>query len=547
MYNIDKENFSKGGESNMSKVIFSNDYIKLIEEDDGFYIESYKKGYTLEEFNQILSDFPQIRITNFVVLRNTILNAPKFQTKFAEKRERVEITVTKDHLKAFATLYIPASELTEENREKIALEILEALQDKGIVYGIIQDALLKEFKPKIRFLIAQGKLPVEGKPSVIKMYEIQEPKPKITEDGKVNHYELNLINKVERGGWLGERIDATPGEPGKSVFGEEIPAKPGKQLPLLYDRNSVEEVYDKEKGITTLIAKKPGAVFYKDDVIYVYDYLEIEGDVSFETGNINFDGFVNIKGTIEDNYSVEAKHDIEVLGSMGIGGINKIYSKDGCIYIRGGIAGKNKARIYCKQNLYTKFASDCIIECEGTVHIGFYAINCYIKAKQVIFESKNSRIIGGRIDAEIKVVANEVGNRTEIPTYIHVKGFNRKKFKDTFDQINDSIKEINEDLAQLKHRAAIYRGSGNLSEKHQYEFKRILKDISNLREELKRLQAERKNYLSYLRAKGEGEITIYGIVHGNTTFEIKNIQKRFMDQTRGPITYYVLENELKSS
>ena len=69
----------------MSKVIFSNDYIKLIEEDDGFYIESYKKGYTLEEFNQILSDFPQIRITNFVVLRNTILNAPKFQTKFAEK------------------------------------------------------------------------------------------------------------------------------------------------------------------------------------------------------------------------------------------------------------------------------------------------------------------------------------------------------------------------------------------------------------------------------------------------------------------------------
>lgn len=87
------------------------------------------------------------------------------------------------------------------------------------------------------------------------MYEIQEPQPKITEDGKVNHYELNLINKVERGGWLGERIDATPGEPGKSVFGEEIPAKPGKQLPLLYDRNSVEEVYDKEKGITTLIAK----------------------------------------------------------------------------------------------------------------------------------------------------------------------------------------------------------------------------------------------------------------------------------------------------
>lgn len=530
----------------MSKILFSNSYIKLIEADDGFYIESYKNGYTLEEFNEVLLNFPQIKITNFIALRNAILNAPRFISKFAEKRERVEITVSKDHLKAFATLYIPQSELTEANREKISLEILEALQDKGVVYGIIQDALLKEFKAKTKFLIAQGKLPIDGKPSEIKMYEIKEPKPKITEDGKVDHYELNLINKVEKGGWLGERIDATPGEPGKSVFGEEIPAKHGKQLPLLYDKSSIEEVYDKEKGITVLVAKKPGAVFYKNDIIYVYDYLEIEGDVSFETGNINFDGFVNIKGSIDDNFSVEAKNDIEVLGPMGIGGINKVHSKNGCIYIRGGIAGKNKARIFCKQNLYTKFASDCIIECDGTVHIGFYAINCYIRAKQVIFESKNSRIIGGRIDAEIKVVANEVGNRTEIPTVINVKGFNRKKFKDTFDNINSSIKELNEELAQLRHRAAIYRGSTNLSEKHQYEFKRIVRDISNLRDELKKLQAERKNYLSYLRAKGEGEISIFGRIHGNTTFEIKNIQKSFMDQTRGPITYYVLENELKT-
>lgn len=526
--------------------LYSNPYIQLIEKDNGIYIESFSSGYTMEEFNKVLLDFPQIKITNFIALRRAIIHAPQHLIKFGEKRDRVEIEISKDHLKAFATLYIPPSELEKTNHKNIALEILEALQKKDIVYGIIQETLAKVFKPKVKFLIAKGKIPIDGKPSKIKMYQISEPKPRVSEDGTVDHYELNLINKVSVGAWLGERNDATPGEPGKSVFGEEIPAKPGKQLPLFYDKGSVEEIYDKEKGLTTLTSKKAGAVFYKDEVIYVYDCLEIEGDVSFETGNINFDGFVNIKGSIEDNFSVEAKNDIEILGTMGIGGINKVQSKDGCIYIRGGIAGKNKAHIHCKQDLYTKFASECTIDCEGTVHIGFYAINCNIRAKQVIFESRNSRIIGGKIDTEIKVIANEVGNLTEVPTNIVVKGFDRKEFKETFDNINTSIKEINEKSTVLKHRAAIYRGSEKLSKDQNFEFKKILKELSNLKEKVKELNLERKNYLSYLHAKGEGEITINGKIHGNTTIEIKNLQKRFIDELKGPVTYYVINNELKS-
>jgi len=47
------------------------------------------------------------------------------------------------------------------------------------------------------------------------MYELEEPRPEIREDGKANYYELKLINKVKAGDWLGERIDATEGFPGK--------------------------------------------------------------------------------------------------------------------------------------------------------------------------------------------------------------------------------------------------------------------------------------------------------------------------------------------
>ena len=68
----------------------------------------------------------------------------------------------------------------------------------------------------------------------------------------------------------------------------------------MYDPSSVKEVY--KDGVTT-VAKKNGAVYYKGDTIGVYDYLEIK-EISISLLNIDFDGFLSVKGTVEDNFSV---------------------------------------------------------------------------------------------------------------------------------------------------------------------------------------------------------------------------------------------------
>ena len=57
---------------------------------------------------------------------------------------------------------------------------------------------------------------------------------------------------------------------------------------------------------------KNGAVNYVGDSIAVYDVMEVKGDVDFNIGNIDFNGYVNIKGTIEENFSVKARDDIEI-------------------------------------------------------------------------------------------------------------------------------------------------------------------------------------------------------------------------------------------
>ena len=101
---------------------------------------------------------------------------------------------------------------------------------------------------------------------------------------------------------------------------------------------SVQDKY--ENGVTTLYSKRMEQSIIIDS-IGVYDFLEIKGDVDFSTGNIDFDGYLSIKGTVEDNFSVEASNDVN-LGEYG-GAADKISSHEGNIYIKGGITGEQSS------------------------------------------------------------------------------------------------------------------------------------------------------------------------------------------------------------
>ena len=98
----------------------------------------------------------------------------------------------------------------------------------------------------------------------------------------------------------GRAHDPTDGAPGKSVKGVVVHQLKGKRFPLFYDPSTVSEVY--ENGVTTLYAKTTGAVHYNGDKISVSNYLEIPSDIDFNTGNIDFDGFLTVKGAIADNF-----------------------------------------------------------------------------------------------------------------------------------------------------------------------------------------------------------------------------------------------------
>lgn len=525
----------------MPDTIFRNEKIEILKQEKTYELKTLSVGMSIEAFSSLLSQkFPYIEVASALQVKAALGTAPSGPVLLGNARERVKIRVSEDRLAAYLTLWVEPEQIDATYRVELIREIGAELRKNGISYGVHTAKLGGHLEIGKELCIAEGVPPVPGKDAEVKMIDLSAPVPEVIEDGAANHYEMNLILRVTKGDWLGERLDPVPGKAGTDIHGRLVPPIPGVMIPLRFDRVSVaEEVLD---GKTILRSKKSGAVYYRGDAVGVYDFLEVKGDVNFSTGNLDFDGFLSVKGTVEDQFSVAADHDIEILGEYGVGGANEIVSREGNIFIRGGIAGKGKAVVRCKKNLYVKFLSDVTVECEGNVYVGFYAINSYIKARQVIVESPRGRIVGGKIQAEIRIETAELGNRSETRTIAVVSGFNRKKLKSDFEHILRAMEAGKTEMGRLKQRLQIYDET-NQTPKQRMEQAAIRDELDGLRESLKKVEYEYKALADHLRTPGEGSIYVKKRCYAKVRIEITNMAIEMKDEC-GSRTFVSREGEL---
>lgn len=495
-------------------VIYKDEYLRIYTGPDGVYIESYKKGLSMDQLSSILARHPEIGVTSVSNLRNAVMFAPREPEKFAELREGIAVEISEDELKATVIFNLPKEALDVQNRENLIKEAAAVLNAKGVVFGIKKELFTDVLLSGMEYIIAEGIPPVHGTDAIINMYQLRETTPEVREDGSIDFYELKLINKVVAGDWLGERIEVTEGYPGQSVRGTPIKPVKGRQLPLNYDRSSVQEIYDNSK--TTLYARINGAVNYTNGRIGVSNHLEIQGDVGLSTGNIKFDGYLTVKGTVCDGFSIEATKDIEINGELGLGSIKSIISTGGSIYIKGGISPKSRAEITADKNVFIKFADNVNIISGGTTHVGYYALNSSITSKEVIMDSLNGQIIGGNVKAEIKVVSPIIGSESERKTIVEVTGFNRREMLQDLDSLFRKISDLKNEQQKLKALIAGFEGK-QATPRQRKEYNDFNDRLYFVREEILRLEGDRKSIAGYLKTHGEGEITAAKKIYPNCT------------------------------
>lgn len=520
--------------------IFSNEFFKIEEENEKVFITVFRIGFLLLDFNKLLELNPRIEITNFMELRMALMEATGEKVQIGILRPLISLTISKDKMEVKVKINDTDENFFSNPSEYIG-RIAAALKQNKITDGILMDVINYELIPRREIVIAQGIPPVDGEPAIVTYYQLSERKPTIREDGNADYYDMNFIDEVEKGDWLGEKVDPTEGTPGRTVTGEILMQKKGKDKRILYDKKTVEAVREGNKLI--LRAKINGVVKFVDNKITVGNHLIIDGDVGVETGNIEFDGSVEVRGTVQNGFSVCATGDISILSDLGIYGAKLIESQNGDIFIKGGLFGLGKSLVRAGGSIFIKHANECFLEAGEDINIGYYSIGSSLTARNVLTDEKKGKLIGGVIEAKGKVKAAYIGNKMERKTIINVEGFDRDQIKKELDELLLHYKDIVIEVEQLKRQLEIFENFiDHLDENQKADYKEHLEKYEGLMAEVAQIETCRKALMDFLNTKGEGQVLISQEAFPEVLLEIKNIKKKLNHSTRG--TFYALGKDL---
>ena len=298
--------------------------------------------------------------------------------------------------------------------------IFKHLKDKDLIhYDVIKDAI-KSAKSGVTCTnrrIAKGYEPHDGIPARI-VYLVKKYDKTTYQNGKVELLDIrytSYFDNVKKGDKVARIYDAKYGAPGKNALGEEIKGDIGKNLGLIIS-GDFHQIKEPNCNYTTLVSQRDGFVKEEAGGVYIKEELVIEGDSNYESGRINFVGSVYIKGNVYKDFIIHAGKSVVIDGDTHQANIT---TDTGDIYVKGFILGGEKSKISSGGAIFSKGCREAILEAKSSVYLEKEAYNSKISTLESVFVKKGI-IVGGNLFVINSIVANEVGNKSEIKTLINV-------------------------------------------------------------------------------------------------------------------------------
>lgn len=491
---------------------------------------TYSAGYPLKEFDSILRSHPRLKLSNFSILKNVLATENTSPVEIGRWLPNVKAEIARDKMSASIFVYETHDYLLK-NKEKLTQQILETIENEGIVHGIL-DFDISKIESGKAFLIAQGTPSVAGADAQITYLPKPERKPVIREDGKANYYDMNFISEISEGSWLGEKIPATLGKQGENVLGEIMATVPGRDFPIRYDKKSAYEV--EEDGKTVIRSKIAGVLDDVKGMIGVNRHLPINGDVGVETGNLEFNGSLSIKGTVSSGYTVIATGDISIEGAEGVSGAKLIKSIEGDVYIRGGIFGLGSTIVEAGGNIFVKHVNEANLVATDSIHIGSYALGSQLSAHSIFVDERRGKIIGGRAIAKNTIVTAITGNRLERRTDLIIESVNKQEryssMQEKATQLNSLQAEISNHEGKIKNLLPFLN---KMSKEQIATFEETKQSLTKLKADAVAIDREVKLIMDEMRHAGKEEIIVTKEAHPGTYIQIGKKSSQLSKMTNG--------------
>ncbi|MGN0941090.1 MAG: DUF342 domain-containing protein [Selenomonadaceae bacterium] len=401
--------------------------------------------------------------------------------------------------------------------------VMNALADKRVVFGIDEEEIKRSIEHgSSEFVAARGVPAVNGQDAQIeKHYSLAEKgKPAKNKYNQVDYKNMNLFVLVKKGEILAERIPHTQGTPGKNVYGVEVRPKPGKPKPVPAGKNT--EI----SGENTIVAAIDGQIVENGNKIAVDPKFTVRGDVGVGTGNIDFDGAVEVSGTVQPGFVVKATGDVVINGMVSGGSI------EACnVFIKGGVQGMHRGKITATEDVRATFIENATIEAGNAIMIADVALHSDLRAgKLVAVEGKRGLVTGGYLAAGEEIRAKTVGNQLYVSTRL-VVGVNpmlQRQYQETCRDYAEKKKKLSQLTKALNTLGKI--DISKLPPARAVQISQMTRSQFPLAGQIERDEKQIKEMEEQIAKMSEGRIKIEDRIYPGTKVIVNSVMKNILTE-----------------
>ena len=323
------------------------------------------------------------------VLDDCVHKSTPFVVMVAQRKDAaITVEITDDAMTALVSLSPPHG-----GKAANIEDVLRALTDAGVSLGLDHAALLAACQAgeADKLVVAHGTPPVEGVDSnfIELVPQTVNREPKLNAEGLIDYREHGAITMVEPGAPLMRRVPPVPGVDGHTVLGQPIAHRPVRDEPF---SQGLAGAQISPQDPDLLIAATAGLPVRVPCGVQVEAVLRV-AEVNLGTGNIYFDGTVQVEGDVIHDMKVEASGDILVGGTVEGASLKA----GGNATIKGGvIAGAN---VQAAGTISARFAQGATLRADVLIALDDAALDCDLRSSnQILIGLKNpqrAHLVGG--------------------------------------------------------------------------------------------------------------------------------------------------------
>ena len=392
----------------------------------------------------------------------------------------------------------------------------EQLQLNGIKFGFNDDILADMEDAFSKRANLNTKVVAHGKPAVVGaepyLHFVYKDSPLATEaDGPINIRDAQQRTIVHKDQFFGEVRYAKPAETGTTVLGRSIAPADGPPLTISVG-DGVEE---REPG--KFYASSDGVPQLEENNLKIAKMLVHEGDVNLKSGNIYFDGPVEIKGSVEAGSVVRVRGPLKIHGSI-IGAF--VSSKEPIEVVESIVTGET-GKVICASHVKADFIENSNIECDGTLTVNRSLVTSNVVAGAFIRAIAADGVVGGgKVVCRGMVLSANIGfakgARTNFVVGVDNKIMRRIGIRE---KRLESLK-TSQERYKSEFRELAQKRENQLTAKHRKQKEVIKKKMTQIRPMLEKAAILVEEVKASMTYNSEALIAATNVFAANCTIEI---------------------------